>query len=71
MRFGLIFGRLAVQRKRIWADYEQYLSVCVFSCFQGQSIFLNFFEDMAASKLKSCFYKRNEIKEKFIYRKIF
>ena len=35
LRFGLDLGRLAVLKKRVWADYEQLLRV-VFSCFQGQ-----------------------------------
>jgi hypothetical protein len=35
LRFGLDLGRLAVLKKRVWADYEQLLRV-FFSCFQGQ-----------------------------------
>ena len=34
MRFGLVWGQLAILKK-MEADYEQLLSV-VFSCFQGQ-----------------------------------
>ena len=34
-RFGLDLGRLAVLKKKVWANYEQLLRV-VFSCFQGQ-----------------------------------
>ena len=39
MRFGLILGRLAILKKNGWADYEHLLRV-VFSCFQGQKIYL-------------------------------
>ena len=35
MRFVLILGRLAILKKKIWADCEQLLRA-VFSCFQGQ-----------------------------------
>ena len=35
LRFGLDLGRLAVLKKKVWADYEQLLRV-VSSCFQGQ-----------------------------------
>ena len=43
LRFGLDLGRLAVLKKRVWADYEQLLRV-VFSCFQGQIFFLSLFK---------------------------
>ena len=42
LRFGLVLGRLAVLKKRVWADYEQLLRV-VFSCFQGQKKILRVF----------------------------
>ena len=42
MRIGLDLGRLAVLKKRVWADYEQLLRV-FFSCFQGQKSMLIFF----------------------------
>ena len=38
LRFGLDFGRLAVLKKRVWADNEQLLRV-VSSCIQGQKNF--------------------------------
>ena len=47
MIWKINFGLWAVAwaglwEKRVWADYEQLLWV-VFSCFQGQKIFLTFF----------------------------
>jgi hypothetical protein len=41
MNFGLIFGQLAILKKRLRADYEQLLRV-FFSCLQGQKNNLNF-----------------------------
>ena len=52
MRFGLVWGQLAILKK-MEADYEQLLSV-VFSCFQGQKNDLIFFENIVVSALKSC-----------------
>ena len=40
LRFGLDLGRLAVLKKRVWANYEQLLRV-FFSYFQGQKKVLN------------------------------
>ena len=48
LTFGLDLGQLAVQEKRVWADYEQLLRV-VFSCFLGQNIL----KDIVASTPKS------------------
>ena len=59
LRLGLDLGRLAVLKKRVWADYEQLLRV-FFSCFQGQKKFLKFFKNIVASALKS-YIKRSEI----------
>ena len=36
MRFGLILGRLAILKKKFWADYEQLLGR-FFSCFHWQN----------------------------------
>ena len=36
LRFGLDLGRLAVLKKRVWADNEQLLRV-LSSCFQGKT----------------------------------
>ena len=52
MRIGLDLGRLAVLKKRVWADYEQLLRV-FFSCFQGQKSMLIFF---SLKKLKTIFF---------------
>ena len=35
LKFWLDLGRLAILKKRVWADYEQLLRV-VSSCFQRQ-----------------------------------
>ena len=35
LRFGLDLGRMAVLKKRVWANYEQLLRM-FFSCFQEQ-----------------------------------
>ena len=52
LRFGLDLGRLAVLKKRVWADYEQILRV-FFHVFRGKKM-LNFFkENIVASALKS------------------
>ena len=48
------FGPVGNTEKKRWvADCEQLLRE-VFSCFQGQIFFLNFFENTIASALKSC-----------------
>ena len=42
LRFGPDLGRLAVLRKRVWADYEQLLRVvfsCVLKSFIGEENF--------------------------------
>ena len=46
MIFGLVLGQLAIMKKKMGTDYEQFLRV-VFSCFQGQ-------KNIVASSLKSC-----------------
>ena len=35
LRFGLDLGRLAVLKKRVWADYDQLLG-CLFHVFRGK-----------------------------------
>ena len=52
LRFGLDLNRLAVLKKRVWANYEQLLRV-FFSCFLGQKK-LHFFKNIVAFVLKSC-----------------
>ena len=52
LRFGLDLGRLAVLKKKVWADYEQLLRV-FFSCFQEQKKKLKKIKDIIASALKS------------------
>ena len=44
MRFELVLGRLAILKKKIWADYEQLLTA-VFSCFHGQKKFKIFLKN--------------------------
>ena len=39
MRFGLILGRSAILKKKVWADYEQRLRA-VFSGYQGQNKYI-------------------------------
>jgi hypothetical protein len=56
MRFGLVLGRLAILKKKIWADYEQLLRV-LFSCFHVQKSKI-FFENIVVSALKSCILSR-------------
>ena len=34
---GLFLGRLAILKKKVWADYEQLLRE-VFSCFHGKKV---------------------------------
>ena len=45
MRFGLILGRLAILKKKVWADYEQLLRA-VFLCFHSSKMFFFAHENM-------------------------
>ena len=64
MRFGLILGRLAILKIKFWANSEQLLKA-VFSCFQGQKIFMIFLKNIVAVALKS--YICNISLKKFIF----
>ena len=48
--FWAVWAARPVHKKMLGADFEQLLRA-VFSCFQGQNCFLNFFEDTVASAL--------------------
>ena len=48
-----IWARFGPMKKKVFANYEQLLSV-IFSCFQGQQKTLIFFKSIVAFALKSC-----------------
>ena len=48
MRFGLIFGRMAILKKKLGANYEQ-LFRTIFSGCQGQKIYLVFKKNIVVS----------------------
>ena len=52
LRFGLDLGRLAVLKKRVWADYEQLLG-WFFHVLGGKNFFLKKFKNILATALKS------------------
>ena len=53
IRFGPVFGRFAILKKKIGADYDEQLLRAVFSCFNGQKNILELFKNIVVSALKS------------------
>ena len=65
LRFGLDLGRLAVLKKRVWANYEQLLRV-FFSVFRGETNVKKFLKHCSLRakkvhkmKLKNIFFSEN------------
>ena len=65
MWFGLVLGRLAILKKKVWADYEQLLRT-VFSCFRVQNFFFWKCCTVRTEKLHNINLRKKKIKFFFL-----